>query len=61
MEIDFMASNNSQSGSDKEDHTHKYGLYFSAVGPIAVLLLVLYLGNEFRVLEDQLRYMPPAP
>lgn len=56
-----MASNNSQSGPDKEDHTHKYGLYFSAVGPIAVLLLVLYLGNEFRVLEDQLRYMPPAP
>jgi hypothetical protein len=35
-------------------------MYLSAAGPILVLLLVLYLGNEFRVLEDELRYMPPA-
>lgn len=55
-----MASNDSLSAPDKGGNPHKYGMYVSAAGPILVLLLVLYLGNEFRVLEDELRYMPPA-
>jgi len=55
-----MASNDTQSVSDKGGNPHKYGMYLSAAGPILVLFLVLYLGNEFRVLEDELRYMPPA-
>ena len=55
-----MASNNSQSAPDKGSNPRKYEWYLSAAGPIAVLLLVLYLGNKFTVLEDELRYIPPT-
>ena len=55
-----MASNDAQSAPDKGGNLHKYVGYLSAAAPIVMLLLVLYLGNEFRVLEDELRYMPPA-
>lgn len=40
--------------------THKFQMLFSTAAFLCVLLLTLYLGSEFRVLEDQLRYMPPV-
>lgn len=56
-----MASNDAQSAPDKGGNPHKYKRYLSAAaGPIAMLLLALYFGNEFRELEDQLRYRPLA-
>jgi hypothetical protein len=55
-----MAHNDSQQQQDTGNKTHNYQLVLSIMAPIAVLLLTIYLGNEFRVLENQLRYMPPV-
>ena len=43
-----------------ERSTHNYQMLFSVIAVIGVLFLAVYLGNRFQVLEDQLRYMPPA-
>jgi hypothetical protein len=40
--------------------THNYQTVFSAIAVIGVLFLAVYLGNRFQVLEDQMRYIPPA-
>ena len=55
-----MASNESQPVPGRGGNAHRYTMYFSAAAFIAVIVLTVYLGNEFRVLEDQLRYMPPT-
>ena len=55
-----MARNDSQQQQDTGNKTRKYQLVLSIMAPIAVLLLTIYLGNEFRGLENQLRYMPPV-
>ena len=55
-----MARNDSQQQQDTGNKTRNYQLVLSIMAPIAVLLLTIYLGNEFRVLENQLRYMPPV-
>ena len=55
-----MARNDAQKKQDTGNKTDNFQLVMSIIAPIVVLLLAIYLGNEFRVLEDQLRYMPPA-
>jgi len=55
-----MASNDSQSSPGARKTAYKYTMYFSGAALVAVVMLTIYLGNEFRVLEDQLRYRPPA-
>lgn len=55
-----MASNDSQSLPGAGETAYKYTLYFSVAAFIAMVMLTIYLGIEFRVLEDQLRYRPPA-
>ncbi len=55
-----MQKNSSQPAQGTGTATHRYQMVFSAIAVIAVLLLTIYLGNRFQVLEDQLRYTPPA-
>jgi hypothetical protein len=55
-----MSENHSQPDQGTGATAHRYEFYISTIAVIGVIALAVYLGNRFQVLEDQLRYMPPA-